>query len=623
MKYIKHLCAVLAVLTMIVSALSTAPVSAADDPVANDNPSLPTLNAIANVERVSVNSDGTMDTNGSLGIALCRAAEVTDMEAFLNNCLTNHIIPTVQVDTTEEANVLIDAITAASCKDITAVSADPAVLKRLRNKKTLIRTGLIVTLESTTLSSKEAAAIRAEVRCAPATFCVIDAASATRAAVSELQELAVAVWVEVTAEIGTDEFAVQTATAFTSGANGIISSSATDVATLANDWFEEDTMTRTPIIIGHRGNPSQAPENSLSGFIAAYENGADVFEVDVEIAKDGEIIIMHDDSIKRTTNYEGDKTVNQMTLSEIRQYNLLALDGSVSDEKVPTLREVLEKFRDKDCRIFIEFKGYNTQNVKATAAIVKELDMEDRVDVISFNGNFLSETQKEMPGMSTGFLQSAAGNTTTQERALRSFFSSIAFTQGANSTINTNKGAMSTAYMQVATDRGMTIWPWTYNAATNNQGFLQCPDGLTTDDAQWVTSMYKYIESEDQAVSASVGGKVPLYIHAAMYGHQKDNIVFDGDVDDDAKIIISTVCGDDCLAVKDGEIVATQRGKAVILIGYKTQTTDGSDYVLYSQPITVTVRTIPLYAWGIIGGIVLVGTAVIILLLKKKKPAEE
>ncbi len=604
------------IVVCLLCSLSATPVFAKTDLILNSHEDMPTLNAIANVQRMSGQAAvEAVNRQQSPGIALCAAGEIEDLEAFLLSCHEAKTVPVLQVETKDEGAKLVNALTAASFKDATVISADPTVLASIRNRKTLVRTGLIVTLEKDSLTSKEAATIRENVRQAPATFCVLQSEQASRAVVSELQELAVAVWVDVDDTSDSDTFRLQAARALTSGANGIITDNASKLAALANEWLADDAMTRTPVMIGHRGNPSQAPENSLTGFLTAYENGADVFELDAEITKDGEIIIMHDSTLNRTTNYDGESTINEMTLSQVKKYCLLDNNNNVSDEPVPTLREVLETFRDKDCRIFVEFKGYNQDNVIKTAAIIRELDMADRVDVISFNANLIKTTQKELPGMSTGLLQSSGGYTNNPVAASKELLSALMTAQAAQSSINPNNKIMSDAFMQAATDRGITIWPWTYSATTNDEGFLQCPDGITTDDMQWVTAMLKSVEAQQDTVRAVVGKPIDAKLRGIPYGG--DAIALQ-----DADLTVSVVDGDDCVAIVDGVLEATASGKATVIVGCHTKTTDGSAYVLYTEPFTVTVNRISPIVWIIIGGVlVLIGGVGMALWLKRRKAA--
>ncbi len=534
-------------------------------------------NPIANVQSVASAED--ISASGSV---YAKVSEIEDLKAFGEKCNEIQALPTFVVDTLDELTALDTAMSESKLKDANIVSADPAVLTKSRELRPLVRTGLLVDLPEGVLDSKAANEIRLQVRSAPATFCVIPIEDAIYASVDELQELAVAVWVLTDAKTDSKDYTVQALKAVTSGANGIITASSSELTKVINEYLAENAMTRTPVMIGHRGNPSQAPENSLSSFIKAYENGADVFEVDVEITKDGEIVIMHDDNLKRTTNYTGNAKIGQMTLAEIKQYKLKASDGSLTDESAPSLREVLEYFADKDCKIFVEFKGGTVANIKTTCDLVKEYKMEDRVDVISFSPNFLSLTQKEISGMSTGYLHAPTGSTSTIEDALDVIYNSLLTAQGYNSTINPSQGVASIYYMQVATDRGMTVWPWTYNAKSNNSAFFNGCDGVTTDDMQWVTNMAKYLSASD--IDITEGDTADAGVKVVTYGRSETELSLD-------KLIVKVIDGEEFVKIEDGKLVGSKLGSATVMYGYKTKSTDGTEYVLYTQPVTVNVVT--------------------------------
>ena len=538
------------------------------------------INPIANVEIIDSAKALDLITAEGSGSVLIKASEFEDLKAVAERCVEAQVLPTVLLESQEDVKKLNSAMNSTGLKDANAISANAELLKNIRTNKPIVRTGLIIDIPEGEFNSDKADILRREIRNAPATFCVIKSSKASYEIVDELQELAVAVWVEVEAEPESAAYTIEALKAVTSGANGIISKSASKLTSVINSNLEKDTMTRTPIMIGHRGNPSQAPENSLSGFIKAYENGADVFEVDVEITKDGEIVIMHDSTLNRTTNYTGKLTVNQMTLDEIKQYNLKALNGSISDEKVPTLREVFEDFKDKDCKIFVEFKGSNVNNIKTTCDLITEYGMEDKVDVISFSNNFLNHTQKYIPGMATGYLLSPAGNSSTVEDALEALYPSLVAAQNHKSSINPSQGVISPYYTQAVADRGITVWPWTYVASSNNGAFLSGCDGVTTDDMQWVTKMPKYLTASD--ISVILGDNADAGVKFVTYGGQESVITGD-------KLIVKVLSGDDCISIENGVINGKKEGNATVIFGYRAKTTAKSEYVIYTQPINITV----------------------------------
>ncbi len=577
--------------------------------IPNEQPTLPMRNAFANVQSVSgEEAEALLRAEEHPATVMVAVSELEDVTAFLTLCVETNTLPTLLAETPAEGETVIDAMTAAYCKDVNVISSNVPVLKNIRKNKSLIRTGLIVDLPEGELSSEQAAELRATVRSAPATFCVVSTEDASRQAVAELQQLALAVWVDVRESENTT---VDVLRAVTSGANGMISADAASAASVMESFLEKGAMTRTPIMIGHRGNPSQAPENSLSGFLTAYENGADVFEIDVEITKDGEVIIMHDDTIARTTDYDGSERVNQMTLDEIRSYHLLAKDGSVSDEKVPTLREVLEEFQDKDCRIFVEFKGSNEKNVAATARLIEEYDMMDRVDVISFSNKLIQKTQAEMPGMSTGYLHSPYGSIRTYEDLLETLSTSITGAQSLKSSINPNRALINAEYLQAATERGMTVWPWTYNASGSNEAFLLCPDGITTDDVQWSKDMVKYIACENE-LTVGVGEALTASIRATTYGGETETLEAEA-------LLVKVIDGDEYLTVENGVLTGVSEGQATVLFGYEAETKAGSSYAVYTQPVTVTIGG-GAWLWWVIGAAVVVAAAAVVIALMLRRP---
>jgi len=98
-------------------------------------------------------------------------------------------------------------------------------------------------------------------------------------------------------------------------------------------------MTKDVKIIGHRGFASQYPENSLVGFTKAAELGVDGIELDLHLTKDGEVVVMHDETIDRMTNGSG--AIAEMTLAELDQYRLKnGVAFTTSDERIPTLKDV-------------------------------------------------------------------------------------------------------------------------------------------------------------------------------------------------------------------------------------------------------------------------------------------
>lgn len=146
-----------------------------------------------------------------------------------------------------------------------------------------------------------------------------------------------------------------------------------------------------PLIIAHRGASGHAPENTLPAIKKAIEMDADLIEIDVHLTKDDSVIVIHDNTLNRTTNGKG--SVLSHTYSEIC---LLDAGSWFSDqfknEKIPTLREVLQTVNEQR-KILIELKwpkkGIYDSLPKKVLEIVHACNAENWVIIQSFEREYL------------------------------------------------------------------------------------------------------------------------------------------------------------------------------------------------------------------------------------------
>ena len=142
-------------------------------------------------------------------------------------------------------------------------------------------------------------------------------------------------------------------------------------------------------VVGHRGFKAVAPENTIASFEAAAAVGTDYMELDVHQTKDGELIVMHDGKVDRTTNGKG--AVHDLTFAEIRK-----LDAG-ERQQVPTLREALLWAKQKGVRIDIDHKDGPVEDI---ARVVRETGMTKRV-VIEGPRDRLKRFGELLPGVDT------------------------------------------------------------------------------------------------------------------------------------------------------------------------------------------------------------------------------
>ncbi|HSB65190.1 MAG TPA: glycerophosphodiester phosphodiesterase family protein [Anaerolineales bacterium] len=157
-----------------------------------------------------------------------------------------------------------------------------------------------------------------------------------------------------------------------------------------------------PIVrIAHRGASRLFPENTLLAFRKAIEQGVDYLEMDLHLTKDREIIILHDETLDRTTNGTG--FVWDLTLDELRQFD------AGQGERIPTLAEVVDLVRPTPVRLCLELKyeversytgKYLQEGLATTEAVIKFLDkagMVDRAVLTSFSPILLQRAKELEP----------------------------------------------------------------------------------------------------------------------------------------------------------------------------------------------------------------------------------
>ena len=159
-------------------------------------------------------------------------------------------------------------------------------------------------------------------------------------------------------------------------------------------------------VAAHRGNVAEFPENTMVAYQSAYDIGADMIELDLQMTKDGEIILMHDPNLSRTADVEGE--VRELTLEEILRADVGIKRGErFRGTRVPTLREFCEfAVKANDSMQFnFEFKDYFKQGeefAKKSAdkiiAMIDDYGLWERSFVNSFDGGVLKYVEEKYDG---------------------------------------------------------------------------------------------------------------------------------------------------------------------------------------------------------------------------------
>ena len=180
------------------------------------------------------------------------------------------------------------------------------------------------------------------------------------------------------------------------------------VRVLAKDQPRDGWMSKVEIT-AHRGDNSQAPENTMPAFKAAVENGADWIELDVTQTKDGVLVIFHDADLMRLTG-KPDK-IWDMTYEELSQINAASHWGPFfRDTRIPRLEEVLDYCKDKiKLNIEVKVNDHQTQDfILRLVSLLQEKNMTDQCMITSFDYHSLQVVKQLDPSLKTGFISSKA-----------------------------------------------------------------------------------------------------------------------------------------------------------------------------------------------------------------------
>jgi glycerophosphoryl diester phosphodiesterase len=162
-----------------------------------------------------------------------------------------------------------------------------------------------------------------------------------------------------------------------------------------------------PLNFAHRGASYEAPENTLAAFMLAAELGADGIELDVQLSKDGQVVVIHDFTLETTTNGHG--PVGAKTLAELQELDAGSrFDPLFAGQQIPTLQEVIDAVGQR-LLLNIELKTASVVDSKLAKAVVQTIEenhLLERVVISSFNHLVLRKVRQLNPWIPIGLLYS-------------------------------------------------------------------------------------------------------------------------------------------------------------------------------------------------------------------------
>lgn len=252
---------------------------------------------------------------------------------------------------------------------------------------------------------------------------------------------------------------------------------------LAAEQGEADRMVskqeqQKMVNIAHRGASGHAPENTMEAFQKGVEMKADYIEIDVQVTKDGELVVIHDTTVDRTTNGTG--KVGDLTLEEIRQLDAGSWFSEVyAGERVPTFEEVVDEFRGK-VGILIELKApelYPGVEEKIADTLIEQnmtTPKNNKIIIQSFNHDSMKKSKALLPNLSHGVLTGGSWADVTEEQ-LAQF---ATYADYFNPTMN----IVTDELVSYVHEAGMDIYPYTSRSQEQALRLFDLNvDGIITD----------------------------------------------------------------------------------------------------------------------------------------------
>lgn len=166
----------------------------------------------------------------------------------------------------------------------------------------------------------------------------------------------------------------------------------------------KDSKDYRPLIVAHRGASGLAPENTLASLRKAMDIGSDYSEIDVHLTKDGRVVLLHDDTLNRTTNDSG--KIYEKTLAELKGVDAGGWFGpQFRGEPIPTLESVIETVRgNMKLNVEIKISGYEPDIAERVIEIIRAHHFEKECMVTSFDSKTIRRVEELAPDLQTGLI---------------------------------------------------------------------------------------------------------------------------------------------------------------------------------------------------------------------------
>lgn len=471
------------------------------------------------------------------------------------------IIPAFRINDNADADSLASFLKGRSQRDAYAVSTNLAVLNRAYSNWKYIR-GVADYSSYTSFDPEE---LRYNALANSARVLILPE-SASRDAITQIQDSYSCVWLAIS------EGKTASVAATNKGPYGLITPDRALTEYCYQNYYGDNTLIRRTNVVGHRGIPSMAPENTILGTQTAYSNGANMVENDIYLTTDGVVVVMHDTTLDRTTNGSG--TVTDLSYAQIKNYKVDYYSG-VAAQPIPTLEDYFKSIKgNPKQRLVIEMKHPPEASLaNAMSALIKKYDIMDQVVIISFIQNNLIYTSRNLPGAPVGWLNWLKLD---ENNPVYATYETLENVQPYNCVCSPGYDGWGSAVIEELVARGVTLWTWTVNKQDQfDKLMIDGVGGITTDYSQWSKPFIESIHwnSASRVISSTY--------HEVLT-----------DVTNSAEVVVI----EDTLGIKcsAGNITVPETekgGKATFYYRYKSTTPTGIPYYTVTEIRTIEVAS--------------------------------
>ncbi len=500
--------------------------------------------------------------------------------------LNYRVLPVFRISDTASADSLLALLKELNFYDVMVMSDSKEVLKYAREKNSVIRGALDLTKAYTKeLTDSDIAEITATASKYMATVVVLPSAVCSKETTAKLWKRYVRVW-----NVGGDtSSAAENYELLLSGALGVVSDNTSELLDIAKNKLNKNTVTRSPLNIGHRGIPSISPENTVAGAITAWENGADAVEIDLYLTSDGEVILTHDATTGKTCDQN--LTVKSSTLEQLKAINLVKNNNGVTFStpyKLSTLEEMLAGVKEKtDLILALELK--DSDALDRAMELVYQYGMTDRCYLLinDIDKSSLSAARSKYPEITVAYSGQDYYNGGLlpkggEDKGVKDI---LANTGAYNAVYSPKYDYYGRSSNRAAQLRGVVLTPWTLTTKLqHHQYYLWGYAATLSDNCDFMKEYPKALTITNIKDGDYVAESTTLKIESEIEGYAESF---------SATPTLEILEGKEIASASGNNITFSGKGE-VTFVAKATVGINATSVTVYSNPITVISEVLPL-----------------------------